>query len=208
MRKRDKKKQQQDTQPVVPLTIDTTNLQEQIKQLQALLQEERDKNEKVFSQLHAKQREVEEASKDSRALRDMLTAEKVTLQQLAEIAQTCAGRRILEAHRWHQEGQYEAYSLAAKIIGEALSPTVTSPPPRVGLLKAQQQMADFIIQAYQELVPTDDGSGPGIEKGHEFPNVPCPFCDTEPKKNWLSRHIKEEHPRRYDKWERERDENE
>jgi hypothetical protein len=199
-----KKNQQKDTQsslaPTEPSVDDIQALQSRIQELQT-------QNEQLFSQLHAKQREVKEAGGDSKNLRVCLTAEAMNLQHLAEISKNCLDKDLLPAHKWDQQARHDAYSIAARIIREAIFHTVAAPPPREGLLKAHQQIADYMNQACQEITG-EDSSGPGIEKGHEFPPVPCPFCDKEPAKNWLSRHIKEEHPRRYDKWEREREENE
>jgi len=200
------------TQPSLPAEPPATaaDLRKQIEQLKADLQTEREKCETLFTKLHGKQAEVEEASRDSKMLREVLMEEKRVLQGASEIARACLKKPILPAHKWMEMGQMEAYQAAATRLEEALKPTVTSPPPSEGFLKAQRQIADLITKAAEQYNPlTDDSSsGPGIEKGHEFPPVPCPFCDEKPAKNWLSRHIKEKHPRRYDKWEREREENE
>jgi hypothetical protein len=200
----------EETQPSLPVEPPATvaDLRKQVEQLKADLQTERGKCETLFTKLHGKQAEVEEASEDSKRLRSILRAEKINFQNLAEISKKCIDKGILPAHKWDQQARVEVYSTAAKMIEEAINPTVTAPPPREGLLKAHQQIADYMNQAAKELTGEDVVSGPGIEKGHEFPPVPCPFCNKEPAKNWLSRHIKEEHPRRYDKWEREREESE
>lgn len=188
-----------------PTAIGAEALQE-VEQLQTELQEVKEQNEQLFRKLHAKQAELEEATKGSKALREILTEEKRVLQSAAETARNCLAKRILPAHKWMEMGQMEAYEAAAARIEEALKPTVVSPPPSEGFLKAQRQIADLITRAAEQYIPVDSDGGPGLEKGHEFPPVPCPFCPEEPAKNWLSRHIKDNHPRRFDKWERERQE--
>lgn len=62
-----------------PTAIGAEALQE-VEQLQTELQEVKEQNEQLFRKLHAKQAELEEATKGSKALREILTEEKRVLQ--------------------------------------------------------------------------------------------------------------------------------